>query len=225
MPEEFHPPAPISAAQRERTVQRLGAHFAQDHIDVEELERRLDLVFAATDPAVLEAQTADLPALRADQEVAAAIPEVALDPMARAGEREFVVAIMGGTERKGHWTPPRRLTVLALMGGACLDFRECDFGAPVTIVTIVALMGSAEIVVPPGVRVESSGVAIMGAFEGGGAGAGRPDAPLIKLNGLVMMGAVEVKVRFPGESGREARRRLKAERQARKRLRSPPPLD
>ena len=43
------------------------------------------------------------------------------------------------------------------------------------------------------------------------------DAPLIKVNGFVLMGGVEIKVRLPGETKREARKRLKAERR-RKRL-------
>lgn len=229
MTDESLPSRAISPEERERAVQRLGAHFAEDHIDMRELERRLDLVFAAASRDELAALEQDLPALRsaaaaeaaeARDDALAPLPGVAVDPTRQARERDFLVAVMGGTERKGSWTPARQMTVLALMGGAYLDFREAAFAEPVTRVTIFAVMGGAEIVVPPGVRVESNGIAIMGGFGGAepGASASR-DAPVIRLHGLALMGGVEVKERLPGESEREAKRRLKAEREAKARSR------
>lgn len=225
MPDPLYPPAPtpddplppaITAPVREQAVQRLCTHFAQDHLEVAEFERRLDVAYTTGSLIELERLTADLPAIPAGQEATEPLSQlVTLDPSTTPDERDFLVAVMGGTERKGLWTPPKRLTVLAVMGGADLDFRECQFGSPVTEVVIVALMGGVDIVVPPGVRVESKGIAIMGAFEGASGGTPTPGAPVIKLSGLVCMGAVEIKVRLPGETNREARKRLKAERKAR----------
>ncbi len=44
------PPAAVSPRERERTVRRLTRHFARDHLELPELERRLDLAFAARTP-------------------------------------------------------------------------------------------------------------------------------------------------------------------------------
>jgi len=127
-----------------------------------------------------------------------------------------MVAVMGGAERKGQWTPPRHMNVVAVMGGGKLDFREAIFGEPVTEVTVVVFMGGIEIIVPPGIRVESNGFALMGGFEQVAQETAAPDAPLVKVNGFACMGAVEMKVRLPGETEREARKRVKQEKSRRR---------
>jgi hypothetical protein len=129
-------------------------------------------------------------------------------------DRRTVVAIMGGTVRKGTWTAPRQLHVLAVMGGAELDFREAQFGPGVTTVTVFAAMGGVEIIVPPGLRVESDGFALMGGFEhsGGSPASSDPSAPLLRISGLAIMGGVDIQVRLSGESARDAKRRLREAR-------------
>jgi hypothetical protein len=200
---------------REKTVGALSRHFAGDRLDVAELERRLDLVYAAGSQADLDRLLADLPALAAGLQ-AESVPAVRVEPGRDVARTQTMVAVMGGAERKGQWTPPRHLNVLTLMGGADVDFREAIFGVPVTEVTVVAFMGGVEIIVPPGVRVESNGFALMGAFESVEQASVGPEAPLIKVNGFVCMGAAEIKVRLPGETYREAKRRLKEERRRKK---------
>ena len=46
-------------------------------------------------------------------------------PNAIRDSRTFL-AFMGGVERRGNWKPARRNVVIAIMGGAELDFREVD---------------------------------------------------------------------------------------------------
>jgi hypothetical protein len=184
------PPSELPALEeeQEKTVQRLSAHFAADHLEISELERRLDLVYGARSRAELAALVADLPALSVDEEVEVA-PSVRVEPW-----------------RAVH------MNVAAIMGGAGLDYREAIFGEPVTDVTVVVFMGGVEIIVPPGVRVESNGFALMGGFEQVAQETAGPEAPLIKVNGFACMGAVEIKVRLPGETEREARKRIKHEK-------------
>ena len=201
------------AEEREKVVQRLSAHFASDHLDVAELERRLDMVYGAGTRADLARLVADLPALPAEAGAPAPAP-LPIERWRAVQLTQTMVAIMSGADRKGQWTPPRHLNCLALMGGATVDFREARFGEPVVEVTVAAFMGGVEILVPPGVRVESNGFAIMGGFAHFTQDAG-PDAPVIKVNGLACMGAVEIKVRLPGETGSEARKRLRKEGQRR----------
>lgn len=210
-----HHELPVSAEEQEKAVQRLSAHFAADHLEISELERRLDLVYAAASRAELTELVADLPALSVDAEVEVA-PSVRVEPGRTVARTQTMVAVMGGAERKGQWTPPRHMNVVAVMGGGKLDFREAIFGEPVTEVTIVVFMGGVEIIVPPGIRVESNGFALMGGFDQVAQETAAPDAPLVKVNGFACMGAVEMKVRLPGETEKEARKRIKQEKSRRR---------
>jgi len=213
------PAHPISPEARQKTVDRLCAHFASDHLEATEFERRLDLAYAAQTSSELVALERDLPALSPEAGTSSLVPldHKRVDTTRTTSNWGTMVAIMGGAERKGNWTPPRHLRVLTVMGGAGLDFRDATFATREIEVWVCSVMGGVEIIIPPGVHVESNGIAIMGGF--GTEEPGRPtdpDAPLIRIRGLVVMGAVEIKERLPGETDREARKRLKAVRKAKR---------
>lgn len=210
--------------ERERAVERLRAHYVRDDIDVDVYERMVDAAWAAKAPDDIERIFANLPALpEADRPIATTGASSDYRP-ARASAAEqkahgFQIAIMGGSDRKGSWVPPKRLSSLAVMGGAGLDFREARLGPGVTEVTIVAIMGGAEVIVPPGVTVQTDGIGIMGGFDGFDQTVdshGDPMAPVLRIRGLALMGGVEVKMMLPGETSREAKRRRRDERKLRK---------
>lgn len=217
---------PIPQERRQNTIDALVRHYAADHITVDEFERRVDVVHRTQDPADLIRLTADLPEIRADVQV----QEPEADRLIRRGaqvlagavrESQTLVAIMGGVERRGNWTPARRTVIIAFMGGAELDFRDARFGPGVTEVFIFATMGGVEIVVPPDLPVDTSGIAIMGGFEHRDQhmdriGDADDDAPRLHIRGFVLMGGAEVSVRRPGESAKDANRRIKAERKRRR---------
>src|SRR5690606_8880902 len=99
---------------------------------------------------------------------------------------------------KGVWNPPANLYVVAVMGGSLLDFRDAQLGPGVTNVIVVAIMGGVEIVVPPGLRVESNGIGIMGGFEHAGhhqVETPSGDGPVLRISGVAIMGGVEIKER------------------------------
>ena len=227
MSPEAGPPARPSRTfeeEREHTIQELTRHFSRDHLEVEELERRLDAAIAAPDRGALDALVRDLPALPAEAEPAAPASSApsAATPRVEAGvaprDHGYVLALLGGSSRNGAWVPPREVRVLAAMGGVELDFREARFGAPVTDVELLAVMGGVHIVVPPGVRVEAHGLGIMGGFDHReGERVSDRGAPLVRVRGLALMGGVHIEEREPGESSRDARRRLKGGRRARRR--------
>lgn len=185
---------------------------------MEQLETRLDRAQRALTPLELETVIADLPPVPLD---APPQPETSIRRAADADvrERQVVVAIMGGVDRKGHWVPARKTLVFALMGGATLDLREASLPADGIELGILAIWGGVEIIVPPEVQVDMDGIAIMGGFEQkhGGASERQPGAPTVRVTGLALMGGVEVTVRYAGESAREARIRMKDEK---KRLRA-----
>ncbi len=198
------------AAERERVVQALSAHFAQDRLTLTEFEERLERAYNVSAVDQLQSLVADLPAPSphaGPQRTTATAP--ALVPSSEVPPRGAVFAVMGGAERGGSWIVPRQLKVVVLMGAAEIDFREARFGTGVTEIEIFVMMGGVGIIVPPGVRVESMGAAFMGGFElkAGDATALSPAHPVIRLSGLAIMGGVETETRLPGESAKEAKRR------------------
>jgi hypothetical protein len=212
--------------ERDWVVESLGEHYAQDRLDIAEFERRVDLAHRSRTRDELRALLSDLPSL--EQTLPAPV-----DPSAghgiiqqsdsnavavrmnqgRVSESQTEIAIWSGRSRKGPWTPARQIRALAFMGGIELDFREALLPPGETRVFVGALMGGAEILVPPGVRVETDGFAFMGGFDedmGGDLGPPPgPNAPVIRISGFAFMGGVEVISRLPGESARDAKRRRK----------------
>lgn len=212
-------PVPLEQA-RQSVIVQLTEHFAADNLSVDVLEDRLDVAHRAATLEELRALVSDLPAIRPGQPVAGPRTYVSPSTGTHVAERQFIVGIMGGAERKGVWTPARETIVVALMGGAELDFREARMPPGVTEVNIFAIMGGAEIIVPPGVQVDMSGFALMGGFSQTGYAPPPtdPDAPVLRIGGFAFMGGVEINVRYPGERPRDAKHREKLERAEQKRL-------
>ena len=216
--QEGSQPVPIDRA-RESAVDALTKHFARDDIPVRELESRLDAVYSATTLQQIQAVTADLPALRTSTLVDAPRPaSVHVISAAEVPARTVQVAIMSGSDRKGAWTPGRHHYTYAMMGGAGLDFREARLGPGVTEVTVMVAMGGAEIIVPPDLAVHTSGFALMGGIDtvDQASPTNDPTAPVLKINAFAIMGGVEITVRLPDESARDAKRRRKLERKQRR---------
>jgi hypothetical protein len=205
-------PVPLEQA-RERTIADLCQHFAVDHLTDAELERRLDEANRVASIQELRTLVSDLPALRADGTPAPA-PGVAIARPENVSPQQTIVAIMGGAVRRGIWTPPRNLNVIAVMGGAELDFREAALAPGVTEITVFAVMGGVEITVPPGLSVEVNGMAVMGGFEhrAGSPPPTDPNAPVLRIGGFALMGGVEIRSLYPGEKPGEGRRREREER-------------
>ena len=220
-----------SERTRQVAIDALMEHFANDVLEVEEFERRVDLAHKAETAEALEELLqdlpggSDLPAVRGDESSGHDLTHrrgYSVTTASEVEERSFVIACMGGSSRRGHWTPARRNYAVAVMGGAELDFREAVFGPGVTEVQVYALWGGVDIIVPPGIHVESRGIAILGGFDhaADSPSSGDPDQPTLRITGLAVMGGVDVSVRYPGESARDARRRRRSERrEQRRRLR------
>ena len=204
---------------RQVTIDALCEHFANDVMSVEEFERRNDVAHGASSVDELRALLRDLPggglpAVRgASQTVPAGYSTISPDQVRENG---YAVAIFGGTSRTGRWTPARVNTTIAICGGAEIDFREAALGPGVTELNIFAMWGGVEVIVPPGLNVESHGMGIMGGFEhAADQGAPDPLAPTLRISGIALMAGVDITVRHPGESSRDARRRRRHERRER----------
>src|SRR5687768_8774111 len=102
--------------ERERVIARLSDAFAEDALALEEFERRLALARGAVDVADLRELVRDLPQAESIAPVAPS-SSAALVPAAHVRDRQTIVAFMSGNDRKGEWIPPRRMRVVAIMGG------------------------------------------------------------------------------------------------------------
>ena len=94
-------------------------------------------------------------------------------------------------------------------------------GPGVTEVSVFAMMGGVKFIVPPDLQVECTGIGIMGGFDcpDDVRQSSDPDAPILKINGVAMMGGAVVKVREPGETALDAWRRRRSARKERRRQR------
>lgn len=211
---------------RQKTIDALMEHFANDVLTVEEFEARVSSAHSAESSEALRKLLVDLPS--GDLPIRREKPDPLVPERSRASvapsrvkERSFVVAALGGVDRKGRWIPARRNFNVAVLGSLSLDFREALLPPGETEVWVFSLIGGAEIIVPPGLTVESDGVAILGAFEHqeNVPVDPDPDAPVLQLKGFAFLGGVEVSVRYPGETEKDAKRRNKELRKAQKRLR------
>ncbi len=236
---------PARPAERDRVVEALCEHYARDRLELEEFERRVERAHRARTRDELLALVGDLPELgggpggavarapggeggRRGSDPGSALRPAGAEGLGRPGsrapshveapERQTEIAIWSGRVRKGAWIPARNIRALGFMGGVELDFREALFSGDPIHIHAGAFMGGVEIIVPPGVRVETDGFAFMGGFEEDTepGSAPVPGAPLIRVTGFALMGGVEITSRHPGENARQARRRRKEE--ARRRL-------
>lgn len=201
---------------RERAIAQLSDAFANDVLDVEEFERRLTLAHRATSISEVEQIVADLGAPVLERTSSATIATSVRAVHVSGGETstDTVMAVFGGVERSGSWTPPLRLNATAVMGGIVLDFREAVLPPGTTEVHVVAAMGGVQLIVPPNLSVEVSGTAIFGGFghvERIPAQAD-PDRPLLRVHGIAFFGGVAVETRLPGESEQDAHRRRRHDR-------------
>lgn len=230
---------------RDRAVALLGQRFAEDLIDADELDERMEKAQTADSIAALRKLTEDLEdpnaptpervppgpggltpfAGPAPDAVAIREPTLALARPEDVREHQRSVTLFGETKQTGAWTPPRILTTVTAFGQTKLDFRDALLAPGVTEVELQTLFGEVEIILPPGLPVEVGCSAILASLETDDALAldapSDPEAPRLRITGFAMFAEVGVYRRLPGESKREAKRRKKAERKAeRKALRA-----
>jgi hypothetical protein len=223
-------------AAREQAIDALCRRFADDTLSMAQLERRLERARAARTREELRGLLSDLPArptvpARGDTTVGSPARAAAgsgqrvsrhPDPRTRPTRRPagsegevrtssaVALAVLGGTRRAGKWSPPESMLALAVMGGVELDFREAVLEpGSVTTITCFAFWGGIDITVPPEVRLDTDGFALLGGFDQSGDAWAEPaeGAPTIRVNGFALMGGVDVKVRAR-EEGPSRRRPL-----------------
>ena len=185
--------------ERERVIQQLSEHFANDRLSLDELESRMELAYKAASVVDLQRLTADLPSATA---VPAPVPAPVQELPALAPDRERMFAVMSETSRRGSWLVPQRLDLLAVMSDTTIDLTQAALPTGIIDIHIRSVWAAVKIVVPPGLQVVNRLSSVMGSVHGGGQpnesggqGGGWKEGTVIRLTGWVLMAEVQTKVR------------------------------
>lgn len=208
-----------SDADRERTATILRDAAADGRLTVHELDERLGGAYGAVTHDDLDGLTTDLVAATARR------PPVAPGAAGRVVVRDaddgarWLVAVMGGVERRGEWRLGRRCTSVSIMGGADLDLTDVQFDGQDVHLRVIAVMGGAEIRVPEHMNVVVSDFGLMGGHDVDiGPSTPDPGGPTLHLHLFALMGGSSVE-RGPKVGRRERREQRRLERDERRRPR------
>jgi hypothetical protein len=182
-------PAPLedtraSDADRDQAVARLRAHCAEGRLTLDEFSERTEVALSARTVGELRTVMKDLPA--DEPQVPAAAP-----PRRPTG---WSVALLGSSSHRGRWRPRANLKVVSLLGSSTLDFRQAEMDVPELRVTVVSVLGSADLLVPEGIEVELTGVPVLGDKSMRLADVDPiPGAPRIRVRAFPLLGSVSVR--------------------------------
>ncbi|MBI0300517.1 DUF1707 and DUF2154 domain-containing protein [Streptomyces sp. PRKS01-29] len=191
-------PAPVaelraSDADRDRIADILREALAEGRLQPEEHAERIDAVYRAKTLGELEPLVRDLPAAPVRGTASASARDAEAEWPRTLPESENLVAVFGGSTRKGRWRVRRRTNALAVFGGVEIDLTEAVFEQQEIVIHVVAAFGGVEIKVPENVSLRGSGAGILGGFDVRTYEAQDPDAPVIHVTGFAVFGGVEAK--------------------------------
>lgn len=197
------PPITSLSQLRERAIEQLSAHFAQDDLTLEELERRIEQAYRAENAVELDALTADLRE-RAMLPPPTAQPGVAPRQRMEVGTREYdrILAVMSETRRTGLWSVPQRLDLVSIMSDTKIDLSSAELPDGVVDLHVRAVWTSLKIILPPGLRVVNRMSAFMASVNNDADEvAGPAVGPVVRLTGLALMAEVKIVVVDRGAAG------------------------
>ena len=181
---------------REFVIDQLKLNFAHDNLGEEDFETRLEKANASASKQALLALVSNLPRMQDAEsgDVAAYRGGVAIN-RGHVEPTANMVAVLGGTTRKGVWKPARSTRIMTILGGTELDYTEAEMPPGVTEVDIFCLLGGADITVPPGVNVEVDMVPILGGVDNKSEVSEDPDSPTIRIRGFTVLGGLDIKTK------------------------------
>jgi hypothetical protein len=185
---------------RDKVMDDLVRQYSLERVNLDEFERRTDLVSKAATKGELIAQVADLPVLpeegRERRESQAHTGSTTWRVNTKgARPSDYAVAIFSGSDYRGVWHAPRALTTLCVFGGSSIDLRKAVVPPEGVTISCLCVFGGVDIIVPPGMRVHVRGMGIFGGFERTENEVDDPNAPTILVEGLALFGGVSVRVK------------------------------
>jgi hypothetical protein len=174
------PPVPgemrASDQERDGAAEQLSEHAAAGRLTLDELEQRVSVALTARTRGELQALTRDLPGKGEG-------------PEGRRKAVRWMVAVMGGSHRRGRYRLNSAVNVIAVLGGDEIDLRDAELDGGQVTLTVISIMGGVSIYVPETVEVEISGFSLMGGdTEFGNRRPPRPGAPLVQIRSYNLMG-------------------------------------
>ncbi|MCF6376624.1 DUF1707 domain-containing protein [Nocardioides KLBMP 9356] len=184
----------VSDADRQRVAEVLREAAGEGRLDLDELDERLDLTFAAKTYGDLVPITLDLQSTGPVTPPAAAPVRRTSSGLPAVGHASST-AIMGEVKRQGVWSVPENHSAFALMGSVVIDLRQAQLSARETHINASSIMGEVKIIVPADMHVVVDGTPIMGEFtqqkDKTPAEVG-PGSPTVRVRGMALMGSVNV---------------------------------
>jgi uncharacterized protein DUF1707 len=178
-----------SDSDRERTVEVLRHAASDGQLTVDELEERVSAAYAARTRRELEPLIADV----TQAAPAPAEPGSGLTVKEGPGGTRWLIAVMGGHDRRGWWRVAPVCTVVNVMGGSDIDLNDAELSERVTQLNVYSLMGGGDVHVPHGVKVQVSNFALMGGNDVElGNEVAPAGAPAIRIRLVSIMGGTSV---------------------------------
>lgn len=176
-------------AFRKKTLNILEENFAHGTIDVDEYEKRVDIALNTSIEADLVRLTSDLTVI---PEYSPKEAQNRSTPV-HVKQEDTIAGILSSIHRRGEWLPAKKNRVLSLLGSVRLDFTKVVLPAGVTEIDFFCVMGNLDVVVPEGIKVDISGLPVMGSVDNRIKDPLERDCPVLKIRGLALMGNVDVK--------------------------------
>jgi DUF1707 SHOCT-like domain len=174
-----------SDAERDATVERLSQATGEGRLTLEEFSQRMEDATTARTRAELDRLLSDLPAGSGPAGNAVALGS-------QAGPSWHVTPI-GGLNVFGPWRMGRHVIVITLVGGARLDLSQAELAAPDVTLTKLSLVGGVRARIPYGIRVDASGVSLIGGTQVEGAPDPGPGAPTIHIRAYSLVGGIRIR--------------------------------
>ncbi|NNF25648.1 MAG: DUF1707 domain-containing protein, partial [Gemmatimonadetes bacterium] len=139
--------AQVSAAARTHAIDLLSEHFAQDHLTLDEFERRVTRAHSARTMKSLQALLLDLPTgnvpATIDEGSSTDLqrPVAASVPSSRVRAHDRTLSIFSETKRQGRWIPAKETQAISVLGSTVIDLREALLGPGETVIKCYTVLG------------------------------------------------------------------------------------
>jgi hypothetical protein len=194
MADEVDPRA--SDRERDDAITGLQVAFAEGRLDDAEFDTRVRGALVARTRGELDRLGADLPS-----EGQAAVPAgTGQRPATERKPGRLSLAYKTSLRRTGRWRVPATFTAVSYKGGTVLDLRAAELTSAVTTIRAVAYKCRIQVLAPPGIRVEVSGIGVSDGEDDPAGLVLSAGAPVVQIRGLAYKGLVEIRS-MPGADG------------------------
>jgi hypothetical protein len=182
-------------ADRKQALRHLDQAIAEGRLDIQDYEEFSGVIAYTEDMGELEDVVRRIQSLSTT-----GVPAPQMHSPTPAHTRpEDKTAWFANIERTGVWTVADGAKYTVNLGTLFLDMREATSSAPVVRINVHVLLGSARLVVSPGVIVESEAELIMSDSPKINVDPPAPGAARIIVTGRIILGDLKVVSREPGQ--------------------------